>query len=138
MSIAEIFESGERKQDKGHFRNMVILAHSDGELSSLEDFLLTEIGKKLDLSASQIEEIKKNPRKFPVNPPSNRIERFEQIVRLIQMIQVDGKVTDKEMKVLEKVAVSIGFSDLDEVDVESILALIVRGEDVDVIIDELL
>ena len=42
------------------------------------------------------------------------------------------------MKLLEKVAVGIGYKDLDDVDVESILALIKRGEDTEVIIDELL
>ncbi|NJO68853.1 MAG: hypothetical protein HC830_05810, partial [Bacteroidetes bacterium] len=45
---------------------------------------------------------------------------------------------DDEMKVLEKVAVSIGYTSLSDVDVESILALIIRGEDIEVIMDELL
>jgi hypothetical protein len=42
------------------------------------------------------------------------------------------------MDVLERVAVGIGYTDLDEVDVESILALIIRGEDTETIISELL
>lgn len=138
MSIADLFEHGERKQDKGHFRNLVLIANSDGELAEAEDKLLQEIGSELGLSADQIEDIKNNPDQYEVHPPADRTERFEQIVNLIQMVQADGKVEESEMKVLEKVAVAIGYKDLDEVDVESILALIVRGEDVEVIIEELL
>lgn len=138
MSISNLFEHGERKQDKGHFRNLVLIANSDGELAEAEDKLLNEIATELGLTQEQVQDIKKNPENYPVHPPADRTERFEQIVNLIQMVQADGKVEEAEMKVLEKVAVSIGYKDLDEVDVESILALIVRGEDVEVIIEELL
>ena len=138
MSIADLFEHGERTQDKSHFRNLVVIAHSDGNLSDVEEQLLQEIGSDLGLTAEQIADVKNNPDKYPVHPPANRTERFEQIVDLIQMVQADGNVDDKEMKVLEKVAVKIGYQSLDEVDVESILALIVRGEDMEVIIQELL
>ena len=138
MSIADLFEHGERKQDKGHFRNLVIIAHSDGELSQEEAELLNEIGQELSLSPQQIEEIKTHPENYPVHPPANRTERFEQIVNLIQMVQADGKIEDTEMKVLERVAVAIGYDSLDDVDMESILALIIRGEDTEMILEELL
>jgi uncharacterized tellurite resistance protein B-like protein len=138
MSIANLFENGERKQDKGHFRNLVLIANSDGELSPKEADLLSEIGTKLGLSNPQIDDIKLNPKNYPINPPAGKEERFEQIINLIQMIQADGEVKDEEMNLLERVAVGIGYKDLDEVDVESILALIIRGEDVEVIITELM
>ncbi len=138
MSIADVFENGERKQDKGHFRNLVMIAKADGIVDPSESNLLEELGMELGLSKEQIEEIKANPEAFEITPPASRVERFEQIVNLIQMVNVDGEVADAEMKLLEKVAVGIGYKDIDEVDVESILALIKRGEDTEVIIEELL
>lgn len=138
MSIADVFENGERKQDKGHFRNLVMIAKADGIVDASEKNLLEDLGMELGLSKAQIEEIKANPEAFEITPPASRTERFEQIVNLIQMVNVDGEVADAEMKLLEKVAVGIGYKDLDDVDVESILALIKRGEDTEVIIDELL
>lgn len=138
MSIADVFENGERSQDKAHFRNLVMIAKADGIIDDAENNLLDEIGSKLGLTAEQIKDIEKHPENYSIQPPSDRVERFEQIVELIQMVQIDGKVDDREMKVLEKIAVGIGYKDLDDVDVESILALIVRGEDTDVIITELL
>ena len=138
MSIADLYENGERKQDKGHFRNLVMIAEADGIVEETETKLLNELGRKLGLSDSDVADIKKNPENYRITPPVSREERFEQIVELIQMVQVDGKMDEAELHMLEKVAVSIGYKDLDEVDVESILALIVRGEDTEVIITELL
>lgn len=138
MSIAELFENGERKQDKGHFRNLVMIAEADGVVADSEKELLDELGRKLGLTEEQISDIKKNPENYRITPPVSRTERFEQMIELIQMVQIDGKVDDAEMNLLERVAVGIGYKDLDDVDVESILALIVRGEDTDVIITELL
>ena len=60
------------------------------------------------------------------------------MIELVRMVQVDGKIDDKEMDVLSRVAVGIGYEDLDDVDVESILAMIIRGEDTETILGDLL
>lgn len=138
MSIEQIFESGERKQDRSHFRNMVMIAKADGVILKEEKELLHKMGQKLSLSESQVNEIIANPEKLEINPPVSAEERFEQIIQLIRMVHIDGKVDDSEMRVLERVAIGIGYRNLDDIDVESIIALLVRGEDTDTIIDELL
>lgn len=138
MTIEELYESGERKIDRSHFRNLVMIAKADGPMGVEEKKLLNKIGAHIGLSEEQIQGIIKNPKQFSSNTPYSREERFEQIINLIQMAQVDGNISDKEMKVLEHVAVGIGFKSLDDVDVESILALIGRGEGTDGIMDELL
>jgi tellurite resistance protein len=138
MEIEELYESGERKVDRSHFRNLVMIAKADGPMGIEEKNLLNKIGAHIGLSPEQIERIIKNPKQFSSNTPYNREERFEQMINLVQMAQIDGSISDKEMKVLERVAVGIGFKSLDDVDVESILALISRGEGTDGIMDELL
>lgn len=138
MSITQAFENGERRQDKGHFRNMVLIARADGVVTDAEMALLDRISRSIGLSEVESKDIIKNPMNYPINPPANREERFEQMVNLIQMAQADGKIQDEEVAILEKVAVGIGYDSLDDVDLESILALIIRGEDTDIIITELL
>jgi len=139
MNIEELYESGERSMDRTHFRNLVLIAKADGVISPEERKLLDKIGSHIGLTEEQIQIIVKNPNQFYANtPPYNREDRFEQIVNLIQMAHVDGKIHDNEMKVLERVAIGIGYNNLDDVDVESILALIIRGEDTETIIEELL
>lgn len=138
MSIEELFETGERKQDRSHFRNMVLIAKADGLITEDERNLLHKMGQSLSLSEEQVAEIIKNPNKLSIVPPVSREERFEQMIELVRMVQVDGKIDDKEMEVLSRVAVGIGYEDLDDVDVESILAMIIRGEDTETILGDLL
>lgn len=138
MSIEELFETGERKQDRSHFRNMVLIAKADGVITEDERNLLHKMGHSLSLSEEQVAEIIKNPNKLSIVPPVSREERFEQMIELVRMVQVDGKIDDKEMDVLSRVAVGIGYEDLDDVDVESILAMIIRGEDTETILGDLL
>lgn len=138
MSIEELFETGERKQDRSHFRNMVLIAKADGVITKDERNLLHKMGQSLSLSEEQVAEIIKNPNKLSIVPPVSREERFEQMIELVRMVQVDGKIDDKEMDVLSRVAVGIGYEDLDDVDVESILAMIIRGEDTETILGDLL
>ena len=138
MSIEELFETGERKQDRSHFRNMVLIAKADGVITEDERNLLHKMGQSLSLSEEQVAEIIKNPSKLSIVPPVSREERFEQMIELVRMVQIDGKIDDKEMDVLERVAVGIGYEDLVDVDVESILAMIIRGEDTETILGDLL
>lgn len=138
MSIEELFETGERKQDRSHFRNMVLIAKADGVITEDERNLLHKMGNSLSLSEEQVAEIIKNPNKLSIVPPVSREERFEQMIELVRVVQVDGKIDDKEMDVLSRVAVGIGYEDLDDVDVESILAMIIRGEDTETILGDLL
>lgn len=138
MNIEELYESGERKINRSHFRNLVMIAKADGTISPEERKMLDKIGSHIGLSPDQIQGIIKNPKQFSSNTPYNREERFEQIINLVQMAQVNGAIGEKEMQVLERIAVGIGYRSLDDVDVESILALINRGEGTDVIMDELL
>lgn len=138
MSIEQLFETGERKQDRSHFRNMVLIAKADGIISPKEVALLHKVGQKISLSEEQVEMIIKDNKKMAIVPPYSRADRYEQIIELIQMMQIDGKVDESEMHVLERVAVGIGFKDLDDVDVETILALILRGEDTETMLEEFL
>lgn len=138
MNIEELYETGERKINRSHFRNLVMIAKADGPMKAEEKKLLDKIGTHIGLSPEQIESIVKNPKQFSSNTPYNREDRFEQMVNLVQMAQADGSISEAEMSVLERVAVGIGFKSLDDVDVESILALISRGEGTEGIMDELL
>ena len=137
MSIADIFQTGERKQDIGHFKNLVLIAEVDGHIDDTELLLLRKIGQHIGLTYTQIGAIIDDPKQFQVIPPFGRDERFEMMIDLIRMMHVDGIDDERELKLLERFAVQIGYNSLDDVDVESIIALIDRGEDNDTIITEL-
>ena len=133
MSIAQLFESGERTQDKGHFKNLVLIANADGVVTEDEQNLLNRIGRNIGLNDAQIKDIIANPSQFSVIPPVSKVERLEQMVQLIKMMQVDGNVDENEYKLLELLAVRLGFDSINDVDVKKALALLAKGEDTETI-----
>jgi hypothetical protein len=137
MSIADIFQTGERKQDIGHFRNLVLIAQVDGNVDDAELLLLRKIGMHIGLSYTQIGNIIDDPKSYSVIPPFGKDERYEMIIDLIRMMTADGIIDPREEKLLERFAVQVGYKSIDDVEVESIISLIERGEDNDTIITEL-
>lgn len=138
MSIAELFESGERKQDKGHFRNLVLLARVDGGISEVEQKLLTRIGSRLGLTSAQIDDITENPERYPITPPSGKEERIERFVQLCEMVTVDGNVAASEKQVIRRISVALGFNDDNfEAYFEQITNMFLGGQSRAQIIEEL-
>ena len=82
MSIAEFYENGEQKQNKGHFRNLVMVAKADGVIDEGEMALLKKIAKRIGVSEEQFEAILENPTDYSINPPENKIERNERMFHL--------------------------------------------------------
>ena len=137
MSLADLYQTGERKQDMGHFRNLVLLAQVDGIVDDSELLLLNKIGQRIGLTYTQIGNILDDPKGYNVMPPASKDERYENMIDLIRMVMADSIIDEKEMVLLERFAVQIGYKDIEDIDVESIVALINRGEDNDTIITEL-
>lgn len=137
MSLADLYQTGERKQDMGHFRNLVLLAQVDGIVDDSELLLLNKIGQRIGLSYTQIGNILDNPNDYNVMPPVSKDDRYENMIDLIRMVMADSIIDEKETVLLERFAIQIGYKDIEDIDVESIVALINRGEDNDTIITEL-
>ena len=121
MTIARMFESGERKQQRGHLQNIVLLAMADGTISDVELLFIHKIGRKIGLTHTQIGNILDNPRELEVIPPSNKLERAERMVEMINMVQSDGVIAPEELNMLARFALQIGYRSIDEVNVNQII-----------------
>jgi uncharacterized tellurite resistance protein B-like protein len=113
MSVAELFESGVHKHNKGHYRNLLMLARADGKISEEEDKYLREIGVRIGLSVEQIEDIKANPMQYPTHPPFGKEERIVRYINFIEVIKSDDDIDEREVKLLKKFGIAIGFSSED-------------------------
>ena len=138
MSIASFFESGETTQDKGHVKNLVLLARADGHVSDDELLFIHKIGRKIGLTYTQIGEIIDNPNVIEVIPPVSKEERLEHMVDMVKIIHSDGIIDANEMNLLAKFSVQIGFNSLQESHVSEILDAINAGKDRDTIVSELI
>lgn len=108
MSIFDLYENGSQKKNKGHFRNLVLLATADGAISEEENALLDRIAKRISLSEDLVEQIKANPKDFKINPPSNKEERLERLIHLEEMVEIDGE-EENEIKMAIRFGIGLGY-----------------------------
>lgn len=109
-TLAQLFESGEQTSQKGHFRNLILIARFDGKVMDSEKKLLQTIANKLSLTQEQVSEIINHPEQYPVIPPYSREERYERFIQLIEMALIDGVMSAEEEKYISQLGVSLGFS----------------------------
>lgn len=110
-TIAQLFESGERSADKGHFNNLVMLARVDGKIDTTEVNLLSRIATRLGLTSEQVKEIIEHPDQYEMVPPFSREERYERFIQFVEMVNVDGVVDKTEERLVSKYGTSLGFTD---------------------------
>lgn len=110
-TIAQIFESGEQSADKGHFKNLVMLARVDGQVEEHEKKLLSRIATRLGLTAEQVKEITDNPDSYPMIPPFSLEERLERFIQFVKMLYVDGEVDPTEEQLVSKYGTALGMTE---------------------------
>lgn len=132
MSISDLYTSGKHKQEIGHFASIVKIAKVDGLITEGEKALLIKAGKNLNITLEEFSIILNNPEKFPINPPINYEERIERLYRLTKMLLVDGEAHLKEMKLFQKIAVGLNFSnDNAEKVCDEAIHLVLNNNDLD-------
>jgi uncharacterized membrane protein YebE (DUF533 family) len=68
-SFSELFDSGFKVRNKGHFSAIVRVALSDGDVTEKEREFLVKLAKQLEITEEEFNEIMADPLKYPVNPP---------------------------------------------------------------------
>ena len=110
MSISDLFDSGFRNRNKGHFSAIVRVALSDGTITLEEKKFLDKLAIKLEISQAEYEEILENPLKYPVNPPLMHTHRLERLYDLARMVYADDVLGEKQQDLLTRFALALGFT----------------------------
>jgi uncharacterized tellurite resistance protein B-like protein len=110
MSISDLFDSGFRNRNKGHFSAIVRVALSDGTITPQEKQFLDKLAIKLEISQAEYEEILENPLKYPVNPPLIHTHRLERLYDLARMVHFDDDLGEKKHVLLTRFALALGFT----------------------------
>ena len=110
MSISDLYDSGFRNRNKGHFSAIVRVALSDGTITPNEKQFLEKLSIKLEISPAEYEEILENPLKYPVNPPLMHSHRLERLYDLARMVYADDVLGDKQQDLLTRFALALGFT----------------------------
>lgn len=110
MSFSELFDSGFKTRNKGHFSAIVRVAMSDGKISEKEKQFLDKLAKQLEIDEEEYKDILSNPIKYPVNPPYLYINRLERLYDLGRMVRLDNNLGEKQPEVLTRFALALGFT----------------------------
>lgn len=138
MSISDLFDSGFKNRNKGHFSAIVRVALSDGQLTSEEKQFLDKLAVRLEISQEEYEEILENPTKYPINPPVLYIHRLERLYDLARMVYADHVLGPKQKDILTRFALALGFtpSNISYI-VDKSLSILVLNVDLDTFIFEM-
>ncbi|MEQ9300033.1 MAG: TerB family tellurite resistance protein [Cyclobacteriaceae bacterium] len=88
---------------------LVHLSRADNVVAESEVELIHYLGERLKVPHDEIEDLISNPRPVPnlKNVPED--ERFDYLYNIIQLMKIDGKVTQSEIQFCEKVAIRLGY-----------------------------
>ena len=138
MSISDLYDSGFRKRNEDHFAAMVRIAMSDTIITEDEKKFLDRTARKLDISEEHYKEILKDYKSHPINPPITYDSRLERLFDLGRMVYADHELGDKQVVMLERLAVGLGFTVTNvKYVVDKALTLVDEGVDLDTFKEEI-
>lgn len=138
MSFSDLFDSGFKNRNKGHFSAIARVAMENGHLSPEEKLFLDKLAIKLEISPEEYAEILENPTKYPINPPYLHTQRLERLYDLSRMVYADHVLGPKQKEILNRFAVALGFTPGNShYIVDKALSLLVLDVDLDTFIFEM-
>ncbi|OYQ42008.1 fructose 1,6-bisphosphatase [Flavobacterium cyanobacteriorum] len=138
MSISDLFDSGFKDRNKGHFSAIVRVAMENGHISPEEKAFLDKLAIQLDISQEEYSEILENPYKYPINPPHLHVQRLERLYDLSRMVYADHVLGPKQKEILTRFALALGFTPGNvKYIVDKALSLLVLGVEGDTFVYEM-
>ncbi|MFC5047499.1 TerB family tellurite resistance protein [Aquimarina hainanensis] len=132
MSISDLFDSGFQKRNQDHFASIVRVAMSDDIITDEEKAFLDRLARKLNISEDDYQEILKDYKSHPINPPTNYEARLERLFDLSRMVYADHIKGEDQVTILERLGVGLGFrTDNVKYIVDKALCLVDQGVDAD-------
>lgn len=110
MLHQDIYDSGFKERNKGHFASIVRVAYNDGDITQEEFEFINDLAEKLDISTEDYKAIMKNPNNYPVNPPYLQEHRIERLYDLARMVFINHILGPKQKQTLRKFTSALGFS----------------------------
>ena len=106
----DIYDTGFKDRNRGHFASIVRVALADGAFTDEERLFIDKLADKLNISEEDYKSILANPNNCPVNPPYLQSQRIERLYDLARMVYVDHVLGPKQKETLRKFTTALGFS----------------------------
>ena len=110
MSFSDLYDSGEHSRNLGHFASIANMAAIDGEVKPEEEAQLRRFAAKLNINEEEYKKVIENPAAFPISPHNSEEKRLERLHDLFRIIFADHEMNEKEMLLVKRYAIGLGFS----------------------------
>jgi len=137
MLYQDIYDSGFKDRNRGHFASIARVAYNDGVYSPKEREFIDALAHKLDISDEDYVAILKNPNNYPVNPPYLQEQRIERLYDLARMVFINYILGPEQKLTLRKFTSALGFSGDVSMITDKALSLLVLEYDEDMFKQEM-
>ena len=110
MSIKDLYDHSEKRNNLAHFAAIASLAAVDGEINPREQKVIDKFAVKLDITGEEIKEVLKKAKKYPIEAPFESEQRLERLYDLFRIIFADHKIDEDEVRLIKKYALALGYS----------------------------
>ena len=111
-------------KNRDYFVHLIRIAKADDVISNPELELLHRIGKTLDFTVPEIDNLIETTDRSDYNPPPELSQRFEQLYGVVKMTLADGMIDKKEMRIVSSFAAKSNFR---EDEIPHLLVLLISG-----------
>lgn len=109
MSIVDLYESSEHRNNLAHFAAIVNLAHADGNFNNDEVETVKKFAHNLGITDDEYVQIVENHKKYPINPPTSSQVRLERLYDFFKIIASDQNLDDRQLVLLNRYATGLGY-----------------------------
>jgi len=110
--MISIFTSPEKKQALAYVKNLIELAAADNIFHQKEIQFIQKVGQQKGLKEREIEKMIDGYTPSEMSIPEDKVECFDMLYDLVQLMAVDGEIADSEHKICQDIALKMGFSDI--------------------------
>ncbi len=96
-------------EKKSLISDLILMALVDNELRKEEIAFIKAVGGRMELSETELLEMMEHPEKLNVVTPKNFTKRIVHFHRLMLMMHIDGTVDERELQLLNEIALKYGF-----------------------------
>lgn len=96
-------------EKKSLIAELILMALIDKELRTEEIAFIKTVGKRMEVGDNEIMEMIKNASDLEVSTPKTMTKRVVHFHRLMLMMHIDGNVNDRELQLLNEIALRYGF-----------------------------
>mgnify|MGYP003632311110 CR=1 FL=1 len=109
MSILDIFESSNHRNNIAHFAAIVHISAIDGMINEQEKKVIDSFVSVLNITDEEYKKIMKSPTEYSFMPVNDSKKRLHVLYDLFKTIYSDHEIDELERKAITRYAIGLGY-----------------------------